>query len=587
MFVVMAATACVIQLYARRRIDLLARLFSVRLREAEDALVLLPPIKEKYQCDGCGMLQVLEAKETHDELFCPKPVTCLKCHGSIIYANVAPELGSSPQLWLNNMVPNRIIKQVHVLPQTHEECERQRALLVHALELHSKLCGGPPSREGPNLRESKAELVLPNTATPVPEVRTPTPENKDVIVTSMPPSDTSSDPGEDFWCQRKIAFMHKNWTKRDGQIKANQKRLAEFRAGLGCQVVNWNDTEGNPAGLSVVRVKENGPAYNAGIRAADVVLQIGDLKVRSLPEYHSQIERFRPFEQLVVYVLRRGVKKQHRGKVELVDSRNMKLIFFADSSPPISHQDYWCLANGVQKADLPIFREIFDHYGDGSGKLTRVDYQELCADVLGPRVIQDPSSDEEDHTDVDFVEFLHWLQAHDHLVDEVVWQAEFPEHLHPDGFVMPEFSADPKDACSATGDDSSGPGIQELAIGDGHKEVASRALASGGSQRSRIGSTSSHSVASGGRQRSRLGSTATVSKALDSGGGDNPQASDSRSQKGTPVWTPETADQEEYKDDRVPSNDDLLMESVVSLAISDEQRLGQGDDDPGKDEEPV
>ena len=78
-----------------------------------------------------------------------------------------------------------------------------------------------------------------------------------------------------------------------------------------------------------------------------------------------------------------------------------------------------------------------------------------------------------------------------------------------------------------------------------------------------------------------------MSKALDSGGGDNPQASDSRSQKGTPVWTPETADQEEYKDDRVPSNDDLLMESVVSLAISDEQRLGQGDDDPGKDEEPV
>ena len=69
----------------------------MRLREAEDALVLLPPIKEKYQCDGCGMLQVLEAKETHDELFCPKPVTCLKCHGSIIYANVAPELGSSPQ----------------------------------------------------------------------------------------------------------------------------------------------------------------------------------------------------------------------------------------------------------------------------------------------------------------------------------------------------------------------------------------------------------------------------------------------------------------------------------------------------------
>ena len=74
------------------------------------------------------------------------------------------------------------------------------------------------------------------------------------------------------------------------------------------------------------------------------------------PEHHSifpslpsflcfQIERFRPFEQLVVYVLRRGVKKQHRGKVELVDSRNMKLIFFADSSPPISHQDYWCLAN--------------------------------------------------------------------------------------------------------------------------------------------------------------------------------------------------------------------------------------------------
>ena len=48
------------------------------------------------------------------------------------------------------------------------------------------------------------------------------------------------------------------------------------------------------------------------------------------------------------------------------------------------------------------------------------------------------------------------------------------------------------------------------------------------------------------------------------------------------VWASATADEGGHEDARVPSNDDLLRESVVSPALSDEQGQGQKEEDTGR-----
>lgn len=74
---------------------------------------------------------------------------------------------------------------------------------------------------------------------------------------------------------------------------------ADMRAELGASLPSG-------AGLGVTAVSRFGPAEDAGIRPADIILDVGNIPVGSKPELLALLQQRRPGEKLPVTVLRMG-----------------------------------------------------------------------------------------------------------------------------------------------------------------------------------------------------------------------------------------------------------------------------------------
>ncbi len=65
----------------------------------------------------------------------------------------------------------------------------------------------------------------------------------------------------------------------------------------------------NVAGIHVSSLTENGAAFDAGIKAGDVILQINTKNVNSVPQLQEQISKYRPGDEVDVTLWRNGKKK--------------------------------------------------------------------------------------------------------------------------------------------------------------------------------------------------------------------------------------------------------------------------------------
>ncbi|NPA36014.1 MAG: Do family serine endopeptidase [Chlorobi bacterium] len=142
--------------------------------------------------------------------------------------------------------------------------------------------------------------------------------------------------------------------------------LMEFgtvqRGFLGVEIVDVNKAVADELGLDkiegvlIVRAKEGGAAYEAGIRDKDVVLSIDGNVVNSVPELQEQVGRHRPGDKLNILVKRSGKRKQFTvtlqnatGSTMLVSGNDLKRLLgaeFGEISPKIRKQ--FGLSNGIQ-----------------------------------------------------------------------------------------------------------------------------------------------------------------------------------------------------------------------------------------------
>ncbi len=66
----------------------------------------------------------------------------------------------------------------------------------------------------------------------------------------------------------------------------------------------------NVEGIYVAGVPEDGAAYDAGIEVDDVIIKVGEVKVKSSAELQEKISQYRPGDKVKIILIRDGEKKQ-------------------------------------------------------------------------------------------------------------------------------------------------------------------------------------------------------------------------------------------------------------------------------------
>jgi serine protease Do len=74
-------------------------------------------------------------------------------------------------------------------------------------------------------------------------------------------------------------------------------------------------------GVYVDEVTEGGAARAAGIRPGDVILQINDVRINSMPELQERIARYRPKDEVNVLVKRNGKREEFSAVLRNVEGR--------------------------------------------------------------------------------------------------------------------------------------------------------------------------------------------------------------------------------------------------------------------------
>jgi len=69
--------------------------------------------------------------------------------------------------------------------------------------------------------------------------------------------------------------------------------------------------EEKPRGIYVMETVNEGPAYNAGILAGDIISEINDVVIRSVEEYEQELENLRPDDEITV-VLHREARGEYK-----------------------------------------------------------------------------------------------------------------------------------------------------------------------------------------------------------------------------------------------------------------------------------
>lgn len=75
---------------------------------------------------------------------------------------------------------------------------------------------------------------------------------------------------------------------------------------------------GYPAGAVVEKVVEDAPAYNAGIRRADIITAVGDTKIKSVDDFNTALNKYQPGVSVKITVYRNS--RYYQTSVTLGDS---------------------------------------------------------------------------------------------------------------------------------------------------------------------------------------------------------------------------------------------------------------------------
>ena len=72
-------------------------------------------------------------------------------------------------------------------------------------------------------------------------------------------------------------------------------------------------------GVVVIQVAEHSPADEAGLQKGDIILSLGDIKIKSIAEFRYQLYRHKVGESVEVEYYRNG--KIKKVKVKLVENK--------------------------------------------------------------------------------------------------------------------------------------------------------------------------------------------------------------------------------------------------------------------------
>ncbi|MET9750604.1 S1C family serine protease [Streptomyces ardesiacus] len=100
-----------------------------------------------------------------------------------------------------------------------------------------------------------------------------------------------------------------------GQIVRDGKVTDSGRAALGITARTVVDETYRPAGVAVVEVRKGGPAADAGLRAGDIVVRLGDTDITTVTSLSEALASMRPGDRTKVTYTRNGA--EHTAEVTL------------------------------------------------------------------------------------------------------------------------------------------------------------------------------------------------------------------------------------------------------------------------------
>ena len=149
------------------------------------------------------------------------------------------------------------------------------------------------------------------------------------------------------------------------------KDLKEFgqvqRGFIGVTIQNVNEKMADQMGLEsldgvyVNGIRDNGAARKAGIKVGDVIKQVENIEVTTVPELQEQVSRFRPGDQVMVTLARDGelldlpvILKNEFGNTTLTVKNPDRLVLLGATFEPLSDAQKSKLAtdHGVQITKL-------------------------------------------------------------------------------------------------------------------------------------------------------------------------------------------------------------------------------------------
>jgi putative serine protease PepD len=94
------------------------------------------------------------------------------------------------------------------------------------------------------------------------------------------------------------------------QLIDTGKVVNSDRATLDITAQTAANRQGAPAGVAVLAVTKGGSADNAGIRAGDIIVSVGDVATPSLQDMETALAQFKPGARVTVHYLRNGTAKR-------------------------------------------------------------------------------------------------------------------------------------------------------------------------------------------------------------------------------------------------------------------------------------
>ena len=87
----------------------------------------------------------------------------------------------------------------------------------------------------------------------------------------------------------------------------------------------------NTDGVLVSDLSDGGAAYEAGIKADDIILKVENIGVNGVPELQEQIGKYKPGDKITVIIQRNGEKKiievtlrNNKGTTEIIDKNKLE-----------------------------------------------------------------------------------------------------------------------------------------------------------------------------------------------------------------------------------------------------------------------